>query len=149
MAPMPIRLVAAAKGLAVGVLSVGISIVGWFAYLDWRSGGCPAQYPDCNAGLEALGFWFEGALVSFALLLALGPLLAWAFRLPRPALYLIAPFLAGFVEVLVLRAARAGLPREFLLAAPLVVYPVVAALSAGRRGKAPAPTPTSDSPTSA
>jgi hypothetical protein len=42
----------------------------------------------------------------------------------------------------------AGLPREFLFVAPFVAYPVIAALTAGRRGKAPAPAPSPGSPAS-
>jgi hypothetical protein len=132
---MSIRLAAAAKGLAVGVPTVCISVLGAFAYLNSRSGGCISTAPDviCDTGLTSFGLTVELVVVLFALMLALGPLLAWAFLLPRPALYLIPPFVGELVYVLV---RYAGLPLEFLLVAPFAAYPVIAALSAGRRGKA-------------
>ena len=75
-------------------------------------------------------------MVLFVLLLGPGPLLAWGVLLPRPALYLIAPFLAIGVDVLVVRQ-HGGL----LDLVPFAVYPVIAALSVGRRGKVPAAAP--------
>src|SRR5215472_5309369 len=99
MAPM-VGLVAAAKGLAVGVLTLCISVAGAFAYLNWRVSACPLEemaigrHPSCDQELAGLSGLFEVVVVLFVLLLALGPLLAWGLLLPRPALYLIAPFLA-------------------------------------------------------
>jgi hypothetical protein len=138
MEPMSMRLVAAAKGLAVGVLTLGISGGGAFAYLTWRSSGCPAEHPQCHAGMEALGELAEGAMVLFALLLTLGPLFARAFRLPHPARYLIPPVLALLFACLVIRQ-HVGLNGLI----PFVAYPVIAALSAGERREVPAPEPSS------
>jgi hypothetical protein len=151
---MSIRLVAAAKGLAVGVLSLAISVAGAYAYATWRSSACPfeeggiAQHPGCNQELAAFGVWFEVAGVLFFLLLALGPLLAWVFRLPLPGRYVIPPVLTAVVDALVLCS---GLPStihplvrrvtDFLLVAPLLAYPVIAARNAGRRREASAAAP--------
>ena len=141
-----VRLVAAAKGLAVGVPTVCISVAGELVYLKSSSRYCIGTGLDpefdCNAGLTFLGR-FEDVVVLFALLLALGPLLAWGFLLPLPGLYVIPPFLTTFVDIWM---RHAGLPLEFLLVAPFAGYPVIAVLSAGRRRKAPAPSPSSGRP---
>jgi hypothetical protein len=142
MAPMSIRLVAAAKGLAVGVLTLCFSVIGAYAYAMWRSSACTgfAPDPECNAVTS-----FGIVVVLFALMLVLGPLVAWGFLLPLPGGYVIPVFLTAFVDSLMLYA---GLPREFLLVAPFAAFPVVAALTADRRRKAPAPAPSPGSPAS-
>src|SRR5215813_6458150 len=102
MAPMLIRLVAAAKGLAVGVLTFCFSVVGAYAYAMWRSSASACigtgLDPDCNAGVAGPGRLFEGVVVLSALMLVLGPLLAWAFLLPLPGGYVIPPFLTATVD---------------------------------------------------
>jgi hypothetical protein len=76
-------------------------------------------------------------------MLVIGPLLAWGFLLARPALYLIPPFLAVGFDVLVVRQ-NYGL----LDLIPFAAYPVIAALSTGRRGTAPAPATSTGRPAS-
>jgi hypothetical protein len=71
MAPM-VRLVASAKGLAVGVLTLCISLAGTYAYGMWRASACPIQpmmvigqqpaQHSCNQGLTgraacSTGWW--------------------------------------------------------------------------------------------
>lgn len=124
MAAMSIRLVAAVKGLAVGALTVSFSVAGALVFATWRSGACASTAPDPECGARESGILLS---VLFALMLVVGPLLAWGFLLPLPGGYVIPPFLTAFVDSLLLYA---GLPREFLLVAPLVAYPVVAALTA-------------------
>jgi hypothetical protein len=136
---MSIRLIAAARGLAVGVLTFGLAIAGALAYSSWRSrAGCPAQHADCNAGLAALGIWSEVAWVFFFLLVAVGPLLGWLFRLPLPSRYVLPPFLTALVDVL---ALCAHLPWEFLLVVPLAAYPAIAVQNANRSREASSPAP--------
>jgi hypothetical protein len=139
---MSIRLVAAVKGLAVGVLTVCFSVIGGYAYAMWRSTTCMgfAPDPECNARES-------GILLSilFGLMVVLGPLLAWGFLLPLPGGYVIPPFLTATVDSLLLYA---GLPREFLLVAPVAAYPVVAVLTAERRHKASVPARSPGSPAS-
>jgi hypothetical protein len=129
---MSMRLVAAAKGLAVGVLTLCFSVIGGYAYAMWRSNACMgfAPDPECNAVTS-----FGIVVVLLTLMLVLGPLLAWGFLLP-PGGYVIPVFLTAAVDSLMLYA---GLPREFFLVAPFAAYPVIAVLTADRRRKAPAP----------
>jgi hypothetical protein len=126
---MSIRLVAGAKGVAVGVLTVCFSVIGAYAYALWRSRACTgfAPDPECNAVTS-----FGIVAILSALMLVLGPLLAWGFLLPVPGGYVVPVFLTAFVDSLMLYA---GLPREFLLVAPFAAYPVVAAVTADRRRK--------------
>jgi hypothetical protein len=136
MPPISVRLVAAAKGLAVGVLTLAISLAAAYAGGARSLSACPFEeggivQPHCNEELGGLGILYLLVVVLFALPLALGPLLAWAFQLPRPSLYLIAPFVACLVDVL----APLGLPDLV----PFAVYPVIAALSSGRRREIPDP----------
>jgi hypothetical protein len=140
MALMLIRMVAAAKGIAVGVPTLFISAAGELMYIRSNSRICigTGMGRGCNAGLTAFGIELRDVAVLFVLVLALGPLLAWGFLLPRPALYLIAPFVAAFVDI---PMRSTGLPKEFLLVAPFAAYPVIAALSAGRRRTAPRQAP--------
>ena len=143
IAPMSIRLVAAAKGLVVGVLTLLFSVAGAFVFTTkWRVGACMGFGADPACEVRESGILL---VVLFGIMVALGPLLAWGFLLPLPGGYVIPPFLTMFVDVWVLVA---GLPREFLLVAPFAAYPVFAALTADRRRKSPAPTPSPGSPAS-
>jgi hypothetical protein len=142
---MSMRLTAAAKGLAVGVLTLTISgaiwVAGGIALLKVWSTPCIGTGLDpaeCSAGRTSFWIVFGGAVVLFALVAALGALLAWGFLLARPGWYVIPAFLIAFIDIPVLQA---GVRSEFLLVAPLAAYPVIAALSAGSRRNAPAPAP--------
>ena len=137
LAPMLIGLVAGAKGLAVGVLTLCFTIAGAFVYETyWGPSPCLGNGMDneCDTAVRDLGI---SLVVLFSIMLALGPLLAWGFLLPLPGGYVIPPLVTMFIVPLV----YAGLPREFLLVAPLAAYPVVAVLTAGRRRKIRAPSP--------
>src|SRR5690349_6970574 len=110
MEPMSMRLVAAAKGLAVGVLTLTISVAIWVAggvalLKAWTNPciGTGLDPGECNSGLRPSEILF-GAVVLFALVAALGELLAWGFLLPRPGWYVIPAFMIAFAEILVLRA---------------------------------------------
>ena len=145
MASMSMRLVAAAKGLAVGVLTLTISAAIWVAgglalLKSWSRPciGTGLDPAECNSGPTSSEIVFGGAVVLFALLAALGALLAWGFLLPTPGWYVIPAFLIAFVDFW---CCNAGLRSGLLLVAPFVAYPVIAALSAGQRRNAPAPAP--------
>jgi hypothetical protein len=96
--------------------------------------------------------WRDAACSSVFLMAALGPLLAWAFRLPTPGHYVIPPFLLVVIDVLLLcftyGRVAVHVSGGFLLMAPLVAYPVIAVRNADRRRKArpPASSPDSSAP---
>jgi hypothetical protein len=139
---MSIRLVAAAKGLAVGVLTVCFSVIGGYAYAMSGFSACRGFGADrgCTTVTSV-----SIVAVLLALMLVLGPLLAWGFLLPLPGGYVIPAFLTATVDSVLLCA---GLPREFLLVAPFAAFPVIAVLTADRRRMSPAPAPSPSSPAS-
>jgi hypothetical protein len=134
MAIMSIRLDAAAKGFMVGVFALGISIAGSLVYTNWwENAGCPANFSDCGtAGMEGFAILIEEAVAGFFLLVALGPLLAWAVRLPRPGSYVLPAVLSVIIDVPVACAWR-YVPWEFLFVAPFVAYPLMAVWNSDRR----------------
>lgn len=120
------RWVAGAKGFAVGVLALCLSVAGALAYVNSRSNSCAGigLASECGSGRTELAILLS---VLFALMVVLGPLLAWGFLLPLPGGYVIPPILTAVVDIPLLYA---DLPRPLLLVAPLVAYPVTAALLA-------------------
>jgi hypothetical protein len=139
---MSIRLAVAAKGVAVGMLALLLSGAGAWVYLISRSHACASTEPNPECSARESGILLS---ILFCLMLVLGPLLAWGFLLPLPGAYVIPPFLTATVDSLLLYADG---PREYLLVAPVVAYPVVAALTADRRRKTRAPALSSGSPAS-
>src|SRR5262249_48180436 len=97
MAPMSIRLVAAAKGVAGGALGVPplcFPAAGPFFSPPWGPGPGAGPPPAPGWGAGEWGFFFSVLLV---LLLVVGPLLAGGFLPPPPGGYVTPPFLTAAV----------------------------------------------------
>jgi hypothetical protein len=81
---------AAAKGLAVGVVTVGAMVAAAWLYLGYESQAmCARLYPHqcASAGFEGLDAVVFAAILFVTVAVVMGPLLARALRLPLPGLY--------------------------------------------------------------